>query len=97
MYTPFRSLPWVDRGAASAVNAPPKRTPDAVIEEKTTPTQAALYRYVMYILIASRNFSSLRSIILRLSGDVNPLHASITHLAAAEYLTKPLDISTDSS
>ena len=35
---------FVDRGAASAANAPPKRKPDAVIEEKTLPQQAALYR-----------------------------------------------------
>ncbi|XP_006459344.1 multifunctional beta-oxidation protein [Agaricus bisporus var. bisporus H97] len=33
-----------DRGPASASNAPPKRAPDAVAEEKTSPTQAALYR-----------------------------------------------------
>jgi multifunctional beta-oxidation protein len=34
----------LDRGAASASNPPPKRAPDAVVEEKTAPTQAALYR-----------------------------------------------------
>ncbi|ORY22582.1 peroxisomal hydratase-dehydrogenase-epimerase [Naematelia encephala] len=33
-----------DRGPATALNQPPKRQPDAVIEEKTTPEQAALYR-----------------------------------------------------
>ncbi|KDQ24667.1 hypothetical protein PLEOSDRAFT_41213 [Pleurotus ostreatus PC15] len=33
-----------DRGAASAVNAPPKRAPDATLEEQTSPSQAALYR-----------------------------------------------------
>ncbi|KLT40068.1 NAD(P)-binding protein [Cutaneotrichosporon oleaginosum] len=33
-----------DRGAATAPNAPPKRKPDAVVEEKTSPDQAALYR-----------------------------------------------------
>ncbi|WWC89694.1 uncharacterized protein L201_004619 [Kwoniella dendrophila CBS 6074] len=33
-----------DRGAASAINAPPKRKPDAVVEEKTTQEQAAIYR-----------------------------------------------------
>ncbi|KAF8962770.1 multifunctional beta-oxidation protein [Flammula alnicola] len=33
-----------DRGAASAANTPPKRSPDAVIEEKTSTSQAALYR-----------------------------------------------------
>ncbi|KAG9053410.1 hypothetical protein FS842_008250 [Serendipita sp. 407] len=32
------------RGAASASNTPPKRAPDAVVEEKTLSTQAALYR-----------------------------------------------------
>ena len=33
-----------DRGAATAENKPPQRKPDAVIEEKTLPIQAALYR-----------------------------------------------------
>ncbi|CAD6586281.1 MAG: hypothetical protein TREMPRED_004380 [Tremellales sp. Tagirdzhanova-0007] len=33
-----------DRGAASALNSLPKRQPDAVMEEKTTDEQAALYR-----------------------------------------------------
>ncbi|KAF9048709.1 hydroxysteroid dehydrogenase [Panaeolus papilionaceus] len=33
-----------DRGAATAANTPPNRKPDAVIEEKTEPSQAALYR-----------------------------------------------------
>jgi len=33
-----------DRGAATAANTPPKRKPDAIVEEKTIPQQAALYR-----------------------------------------------------
>jgi hypothetical protein len=33
-----------DRGAASATNPVPKRAPDAVVEEKTNTSQAALYR-----------------------------------------------------
>lgn len=33
-----------DRGPATRVHAPPKRAPDAVIEEKTTEEQAAVYR-----------------------------------------------------
>jgi multifunctional beta-oxidation protein len=33
-----------DRGAATAANRPPARNPDKVIEEKTSPDQAALYR-----------------------------------------------------
>lgn len=33
-----------DRGAASAVNKTPSRAPDATFEEKTMPSQAALYR-----------------------------------------------------
>lgn len=33
-----------DRGPATASNTPPKRAPDAVVEEKTSPSQAALYR-----------------------------------------------------
>lgn len=34
----------LDRGAATAANIPPTRAPDAVVEEKTLPIQAALYR-----------------------------------------------------
>lgn len=33
-----------DRGAATTVHKPPKRAPDAVVEEQTSPDQAALYR-----------------------------------------------------
>jgi multifunctional beta-oxidation protein len=33
-----------DRGAATAANAPPKRAPDATVEERTGEDQAALYR-----------------------------------------------------
>lgn len=33
-----------DRGAATAANKPPTRKPDAVVEEKTSEDQAALYR-----------------------------------------------------
>ncbi|KAL0261716.1 bifunctional hydroxyacyl-CoA dehydrogenase/enoyl-CoA hydratase fox2 [Diplodia seriata] len=33
-----------DRGAATRVHAPPKRAPDAVVEEATTEEQAAVYR-----------------------------------------------------
>ena len=33
-----------DRGPATAANVPPKRQPDSVAEEKTSTTQAVLYR-----------------------------------------------------
>lgn len=33
-----------DRGASTAANSPPNRTPDVVVEEKTTDEQAVLYR-----------------------------------------------------
>jgi multifunctional beta-oxidation protein len=33
-----------DRGAATAVNEPPKRAPDVVVEEQTKEDQAAIYR-----------------------------------------------------
>merc|ERR1711939_645227 len=34
----------IDRGAATALNKVPSRAPDAVVEEKTLPQQAAIYR-----------------------------------------------------
>jgi len=34
----------IDRGPASAANKPPSRKPDKVVEEKTLPIQAAIYR-----------------------------------------------------
>ncbi|KAK4703704.1 multifunctional beta-oxidation protein, partial [Phenoliferia sp. Uapishka_3] len=34
----------IDRGAGTALNKPPARKPDKVVEEKTLPIQAALYR-----------------------------------------------------
>lgn len=33
-----------DRGAATAANAPPKRAPDVVVEDKVSEDQAAIYR-----------------------------------------------------
>ena len=39
-----------DRGAASSTNEPPKRNPDTVVEEKTSESQAALYRYNFGVL-----------------------------------------------
>lgn len=43
---PAYSTLWVeiDRGAATAANDPPKRKADAIMEEKTSSSQAALYR-----------------------------------------------------
>ena len=40
----LKTFHLTDRGPASAENAIPKRKPDAVVEEKTLPVQAALYR-----------------------------------------------------
>jgi hypothetical protein len=39
-----RKVTSADRGPASAPNVPPKRNADAIVEEKTSPSQAALYR-----------------------------------------------------
>ncbi len=36
---------FVDRGSATAEYKIPQRAPDAVLEEKTSTIQAALYRY----------------------------------------------------
>lgn len=38
-----------DRGAATASNAIPKRKADAVVEDQTLPSQAALYRLVIFL------------------------------------------------
>lgn len=46
-YTVPHSNVIVDRGAATAANVPPKRTSDAVMEERTSHIQAALYRSVL--------------------------------------------------
>ncbi|KAJ4495029.1 hydroxysteroid dehydrogenase [Lentinula edodes] len=39
-----QSTVFIHRGPASASNTPPARAPDAIFEEKTHPSQAALYR-----------------------------------------------------
>lgn len=66
-----------DRGAATAVNTPPNRQPDAVIEEKTSASQAALYRSEFNIWLYLLAFLIL---VCRLSGDYNPLHVSRTDM-----------------
>lgn len=56
-----------DRGPATALNKPPARKPDAVVEEKTLPIQAALYRlsgdmnplHVRFHLLFSRLLSGV--------------------------------------
>ena len=53
------------------MNAPPKRKPDAVVEEKTSPSQAALYRYAHQLTWMPL---FLMYTFCRLSGDPNPLH-----------------------
>jgi multifunctional beta-oxidation protein len=42
----LRIFVTIDRGTASATNTPPNRKPDVILEEKTLPSQAALYRCV---------------------------------------------------
>ena len=37
-----------DRGPVNAANIPPKRSPDKVVEEKTSEVQAAIYRYASF-------------------------------------------------
>lgn len=44
VYDKLFQVSSTDRGAASAVNEPPSRKPDAVLEEQTSTSQAALYR-----------------------------------------------------
>lgn len=71
-----------DRGPATAANKPPTRKPDAIVEEKTSPTQAALYRYVQ-ISFRSVRASGLITVRFSLSGDYNPLHVSLLTPQAA--------------
>jgi hypothetical protein len=89
-----------DRGAATAANAIPKRKPDAVVEEKTQPSQAALYRYASQVC----KFNLRANALNRLSGDRNPLHVSqlvcssyvLTHAIFFRYCpsSQPLAAST---
>lgn len=71
-----------DRGAATAANSIPKRKPDAVVEEKTQQSQAALYRYVFLPYFSSPHSNGSN----RLSGDRNPLHVST--IACFRYVAK---------
>jgi len=71
-YRVFEFVP--DRGAATDANTPPKRQPDAVVEEKTNTSQAALYRSVSNLLFYRLTFLTL---VRRLSGDYNPLHVGL--------------------
>ena len=51
-----------DRGKATRSYSPPKRSPDEVVEEKTTEEQAALYRLSGdYSKFSTPDFSTLRS------------------------------------
>ena len=53
-----------DRGPATAPNTPPKRAPDAVVEEQTSPSQAALYRYIASSLPFPRTSLTSRTLLL---------------------------------
>jgi multifunctional beta-oxidation protein len=65
---------FIDRGPASAANVPPKRKPDAVIEEQTSRDQAAIYRYVVTRQSCNINLLHTVHFYNSLSGDRNPLH-----------------------
>lgn len=70
-----------DRGAATAANDAPKRAPDAVVTEKTTPEQAALYR-----LSGDRNPLHIDPEMSKMGGfDVPILHGYKGVLGLREY------------
>ena len=85
-------LSATDRGAATAANTPPKRNPDAVLEEKTSPTQAALYRYVALICRAELCRADCED---SLSGDPNPLHVRICRCSSASNSIDLVGLSVD--
>jgi len=73
-----------DRGAASAINNPPSRNPCAVVEEKTTPSQAALYR-----LSGDRNPLHILPEYAAIGGFDQPiLHGLCTTGIAAKHILK---------
>ena len=72
----------VDRGAATAANVPPKRAPDAVVKEKTTPDQAAIYR-----LNGDRNPLHIDPDMAKMGGfDVPILHGLCTFGIATKHV-----------
>jgi hypothetical protein len=80
----------IDRGPATVVNKLPSRQPDVVIEEKTLPIQAGLYRYLFrtYFLLLYVLNHEMNSCIVSLSGGHNPLHVSLfCMLSLFEYST----------
>ena len=70
-----------DRGPTSEVNVPPDRKPDAVIEEKTHPNQALLYRLSGDINPLHADPSVRVELRLREAHPPRPLHASASRRA----------------